>query len=38
MEIHIVKVKDIKLHRNRHIVSAFEQDYTDLIIILFLVW
>jgi len=26
------------LHSNRHVVSAFEQDYTDLFISLFLVW
>ena len=38
VEIHIVKIKDIKLHINRHIVSAFEQNYTDLFIILFLFW
>ena len=38
VEIHIVKIKDIKLHRNGHIVSAFEQNYTDVFIILFLAW
>jgi hypothetical protein len=37
LEIHIVKRKDIKLHRNGHSVLAFDQNYTDVFIIIFLV-